>query len=75
MFAVNQEVENMNCEKCDKDINEGNFIKVPCFKHTNIGIIPTVIFVVCCDDCAMKIQAKVCGSVKVIDAEVVDAQK
>lgn len=68
---TNREVGFMICEKCNKEITEGNFIKVPCFRHTNLGIVPSVIFVVCCDDCATKIQAKVCGSVRVVEAEVV----
>jgi hypothetical protein len=71
MFAFNQKDENMKCEKCNKEIQEGNFVQVPCHKQTNAGIIATVIHVITCDECCKTITHRITGSAKVIDAEII----
>jgi hypothetical protein len=61
----------MQCEKCHREIIEGNFVQVPCHKNTNAGVIATFIHVIACDECCKQITHKIAGSAKVVEAEIV----
>jgi hypothetical protein len=65
----------MQCEKCSKEIIEGNFVQVPVHQVTPRGVIATVIHVICCDTCCQSITQKISGSAKVLDAEIVETKK
>ena len=65
----------MVCEKCGKEITEGNFINVPCHKQTPQGIISSFIHVIVCDVCSVGIMNKIGGSAKIVEAEIVKPEE
>ena len=65
----------MKCEKCNKEVVEGNFVVVPCHKQTPQGIVASVMHIILCDVCCQGINTKIVGSAKVVDAEIVTELK
>lgn len=63
----------MECEKCHKNIVEGNFILVPCYRQTNRGLEASTVHVVCCDECCKAVPSKIVGSAKIVEGETVPA--
>lgn len=65
----------MNCEACKKEMDEGNYINVPCHKKTHQGIIPSYIHIILCDECSTKVMNKISGSSKINEAELVKTEE
>lgn len=61
----------MLCEKCNKEIIEGNFVQVPAQLRTAQGIISSLLHIVCCDECSKTVPHKIAGSAKIVEAELI----
>jgi hypothetical protein len=56
----------VQCEKCNKQIDEGNFVQMPAHVRDAKGVRDTLLQIVACKECCTTITQRIAGSIRII---------